>query len=80
MFMLTLKQKAALQVAKLVGVAMVFGACTSLALTYLPTQILMIILMVGVLGWAVYSLYDIFLTRLEVSDRISKMNNNIKEL
>lgn len=78
--MLSLKQKAALQVAQVMGWAILCAVCTSLAMLYLPTKILMVILMVGVLGWAMQSLYEIFLTRLEVSDRISKMNNNIKEL
>jgi hypothetical protein len=78
--MLSLKQKAALQVAQVLGWGMLVGAGTSFAMLYLPTQILLVILMVVVLGWAMYSLYEIFLTRLEISDRISKMNNDIKEL
>ena len=78
--MLSLKQKAALQVAQVAGWAVLCGVCANAAMLYLPTQVLLIMVMVGILGWAMYSLYGIFLARLEVSENINKMVNNIKEL
>ena len=75
MFMLSLKQKAALQVAQVAGMALLCGACASFAMLYLPTQVLLIGVMIVVVGWAMFSLYEIFLMRLKASEQINEYLN-----
>ena len=69
MFMLTLKQKAALEVAKFVGWAVLCGFCTSYALTSGYGKLLFTIALGLLIVYGMIMMYEMFLARLEQEEK-----------
>jgi hypothetical protein len=63
--MLTLKQRAALEVVKFVGWAILCGVCMSIAITYVPFLYLVGIAVVFAFAYGCILMYEMFLARLE---------------
>ena len=78
MFMLTLKQKAALEVAKFVGWAALCGICATLAFTYVPFAILLLVAVGLMLVYALIMMYEMFLARLTVAEQIAADDKTTK--
>jgi len=65
MFMLTLKQRAALEVAKLVGWALLCAICMHLAFTFVPFTVLLTIALGLMVVYGLIMMYEVFLARFE---------------
>ena len=79
MFMLTLKQKAALQVAQLVGYAVFCAICTMVAINYIPFQILLILALVMIVIWSLTTIYDLFLLRLKAAEQLKELVDSFEK-
>ena len=72
MIKLTVEQRAALEVAKIVGIVTFFGACTILALKYFPFWIIMTVSLGFLIIAALVSAYDAILARLIWQDEMNR--------
>jgi len=79
MFMLTLKQKAALQVAQLVGYAVFCAVCTLIAVNYIPFQILLVLALGMIVIWSLITIYDIFLLRLKAAEQLKELVDSFEK-
>jgi hypothetical protein len=70
---MTLKQMAALNVAKIVGIALIMGIIVNVSLDYFGLATVGLIMAIAVLAYMIRFMYDIEVSKLESKNALTKL-------